>query len=234
MHKRLFPMNNSRQALSTKNYEEHETPESDKVCFVGGGWGSRVSRSLDLDFMYMMGRRLTTRFLRSWIWREGMVRACLGQTYNNTQKCRTWSRDDPRNTKQQLNASITLCMRLSVYWTDKQTFHATGWHSFIVLVTNKCAVYINLQLKKKLLINCKTSFLRIVVGKKVANQNWRDKWRLFIKMATDWQVSEVGDTRTPLAGPGRGRAVQIEWISAWTVHLGFPCVWVSPSCLRAK
>ena len=39
----------------------------------------------------------------------------------------------PRNTKQQLNASITLCMHVSVC-TDKQTFHATGRHSFIVLV----------------------------------------------------------------------------------------------------
>ena len=57
------------------------------------------------------------------------------------------------------------------------------------------------------------------------------QWRLFIKMATDWQVSEVGDTCTPAAGPGRGRAVQIEWISAWTAHLGFPALLSVPHLL---
>ena len=45
---------------------------------------------------------------------------------------------------------------------------------------------------------------------------------VFIKMATDWQVSEVGDTCRPAAGPGSRRSVQIEWISAWSAHLGFP------------
>ena len=33
------------------------------------------------------------------------------------------------------------------------------------------------------------------------------KWRLFIKMATDWQVSEVGDTCRPAAGPRSRRSV---------------------------
>ena len=60
------------------------------------------------------------------------------------------------------------------------------------------------------------------------------QWRLFIKMATDWQVSEVGDTRTPAAGPGRGRAVQIEWISAWTAHLGFPMLLSVPHLLSRE
>ena len=60
------------------------------------------------------------------------------------------------------------------------------------------------------------------------------EWRLFIKMATDWQVSEVGDTRTPAAGPGRGRAVQIEWISAWTAHLGFPALLSVPHLLARE
>ena len=50
------------------------------------------------------------------------------------------------------------------------------------------------------------------------------KWRRFIKMATDWQVSEVGDTCTPAAKSGRGRSVQIEKYPAWTVHLGFPAL----------
>ena len=125
-----------------------------------------------------MGRRLTTRFLSSWSRREGMVRACLGQTYNKTHKCQilqTWSRDDPRNTKQRLNASITLCMRLSVYCTDKQTFHATEWHSFVVLVFKSVCASHHFAAEKKLLINFKTSFSRIVVGKKVANQNWKSK-----------------------------------------------------------
>ena len=48
-------MNNSRRALSMKNYEEHATPESEKVCFVGGGWASRVSRLSELDLVYKGG-----------------------------------------------------------------------------------------------------------------------------------------------------------------------------------
>ena len=60
------------------------------------------------------------------------------------------------------------------------------------------------------------------------------KWGLFIKMATDWEVSEVGDTCRPAAGPGRGRAVQIEWISAGTAHLGFPALWSVPHLLSRE
>ena len=54
------------------------------------------------------------------------------------------------------------------------------------------------------------------------------QWRLFIKMATDWQVSEVGDTCRPAPGPRSRRSVQIEWISAGTVHLGFPALLSAP------
>ena len=64
-------------------------------------------------------------------------------------------------------------------------------------------------------------------------QTYRIKWHLFIKMATDWQASEVGDTCTPAAEPGRGRSVQIKWISAWTAHLGFPAL-LSVSHLLAR
>ena len=60
-----------------------------------------------------------------------------------------------------------LCMRLSVYCTNKQTFHTMGRHSFIILVFNQCAVHIILRPKKKLLINFKTTFSKIVVGKKL-------------------------------------------------------------------
>ena len=42
-----------------------------------------------------------------------------------------------------------------------------------------------------------------------ASTNFK-RWRLFIKMATDWQVSEEGDTGRPVAGPGSHRSVQIE------------------------
>ena len=52
-----------------------------------------------------------------------------------------------------------------------------------------------------------------------------------LKMATDWEVSEVGDTCRPAAGPGRDRSVQIEWISAGTAHLGFPALWSVPHLL---
>ena len=53
-------------------------------------------------------------------------------------------------------------------------------------------------------------------------------------MATDWEVSEVGDTCRPVAGPGRGRSVQIEWISAGTAHLGFPTLWSVPHLLSRE
>ena len=57
------------------------------------------------------------------------------------------------------------------------------------------------------------------------------KWGLFIKMATDWQVSEVGDTCR-----GRGRAGPTP-ISDFLQELrisGFPRFWVSPTCFPAK
>ena len=60
------------------------------------------------------------------------------------------------------------------------------------------------------------------------------QWRLFIKMATDWQVSEVGGTCRPAVGPGRRRSVQIEWLSAGTAHLGFPALLSVPHLLSRK
>ena len=65
-------------------------------------------------------------------------------------------------------------------------------------------------------------------------ENFLRQWGLFIKMATDWEVSEVGDTCRPAAGPGRGRSVQIEWISAGTAHLGFPALWSVPHLLSRE
>ena len=53
-------------------------------------------------------------------------------------------------------------------------------------------------------------------------------------MATDWQVSEVEDTCRPAAGLGSWRSVQIEWISAWTAHLGFPALLSVPHLLARK
>ena len=57
-------------------------------------------------------------------------------------------------------------------------------------------------------------------------------------MATDWQVSEVGDTCRAAAGPGRRRSVQIEWFSAGTTHLGFPALFtvIHPGtlCIQRK
>ena len=60
------------------------------------------------------------------------------------------------------------------------------------------------------------------------------QWGLFIKMATDWQVSEVGDTCRAAAGPGRRRSVQIEWLSAGTAHLGFPALLSVPHLLSRE
>ena len=57
------------------------------------------------------------------------------------------------------------------------------------------------------------------------------QWRLFIKMTTDWQVSEAGDTCRPAAGSRSCRSVQIEWISAWSAHLGFPVLLSVPHLL---
>ena len=53
-------------------------------------------------------------------------------------------------------------------------------------------------------------------------------------MATDWQVSEVGDTARPATRPGSWRSVQIEWISAWTAHLGFPALSSVPHLLARE
>ena len=60
------------------------------------------------------------------------------------------------------------------------------------------------------------------------------QWGLFIKMATDWQVSEVGDTCRAAARPGRRRSVQIEWLSAGTAHLGFPALLSVPHLLSRE
>ena len=53
-------------------------------------------------------------------------------------------------------------------------------------------------------------------------------------MATDWQVSEVGDTCRAAAGPGRRRSVQIEWLSTGTAHLGFPALLSVPHLLSRE
>ena len=53
-------------------------------------------------------------------------------------------------------------------------------------------------------------------------------------MATDRQVSEVGDTCRAAAGPGQGRSVQIEWLSAGTAHLGFPALLSVPRLLSRE
>ena len=91
---------------------------------------------------------------------------------NRTHKCQNFTdmiERRPRNTKQQLNASITVCKCVSVCCTDKQTIHAPGRHSFIALVFKSVcgSHHFAAEEKKKLLINFKTRFLRIVVGKKL-------------------------------------------------------------------
>ena len=53
-------------------------------------------------------------------------------------------------------------------------------------------------------------------------------------MATDWQVSEVGDTCRAAARPSRRRSVQIEWLSAGTAHLGFPALSSVPHLLSRE
>ena len=99
---------------------------------------------------------------------------CLGQTYQTTHKCQNFTNmieRRPRNTKRQVNASITVCRDCAcVCLLHKETIILTR-HSFIVLVFKSvCGSYI-LQpppppQQKKLLINFQSSFPRIAVGKK--------------------------------------------------------------------
>ena len=49
------------------------------------------------------------------------------------------------------------------------------------------------------------------------------QWGLFIKMATDWQVSEVGDTCRAAARPGRRRSVTFCRNCAYRVSRAFEC-----------
>ena len=60
------------------------------------------------------------------------------------------------------------------------------------------------------------------------------QWHLFIKMATDWHVSEAGDTCRPAAGPVSRWSVQIEWISAWTANRGFSALLSVPHLLARE
>ena len=53
--------------------------------------------------------------------------------------------------------------------------------------------------------------------------NYQNQWGLFIKMATDWQVSEVGDTCRAAAGPGRRRSVTFCRNCASRVSRAFEC-----------
>ena len=69
----------------------------------------------------------------------------------------------------------------------------------------------------------------------VYSKKLKDKGMASIhKMATDWQVSDVGDTCRPAAGPGSRRSVQIEWISAWSAHLEFPVLLRCPPLACAR
>ena len=93
--------------------------KSDNACFAGGG-----SRSWNLDLAYMMMRHLQKNSLSSSSWRGGM--ALIRRTTSRKNVKTSWMRDAPRNAKPQLSASITVCMRLSVCYANKQTFHALG------------------------------------------------------------------------------------------------------------
>ena len=62
---------------------------------------------------------------------SALVKRTTSRT-SNTKTSRT--RDDPRNTKRQLNASLVVCTPVSVCCTNEQLFQATGWHSFIILL----------------------------------------------------------------------------------------------------
>ena len=137
MHKRLFLMTSSQREPPTKKLRGawlDVCPESDDVCFIGGGWESRLS-IIRSRLGVRDGETSTKNFLSSLSWRGGMVSALVvWPSRTNVQTSRT--RDDPRNTKRQLNASITVCMRVSVCCTNKQNlvFRALGRHSFIALL----------------------------------------------------------------------------------------------------
>ena len=91
------------------------------------GWESCVSQSV--DFAHIKGRRLRTSFLSSWNWRGGMTSALVKPTSRtNVKTSRTWSRENPRNAKRQLSASITVCLCVFVCCTkNKNSCHRTAF-----------------------------------------------------------------------------------------------------------
>ena len=157
-----------------KNYKEHKTPESDNVCFVGAGWGSRVSRLLDQDLAYMMGRHV------SWVFGAERRHGCL--PWSNVQQHAQMSNfhEHDWETTQEIrnnswihqscmHACVCLLHRKTNIFMPRDSTLLSSW------CWNQCAVHIILRPKKKVLINFKTCFSRIVVGKKVVNQNWKSK-----------------------------------------------------------
>ena len=66
--------------------------------------------------------------------RRQLASALVKRTTSRTNVKTSRLRGDSRNTKRQLNASLTKCMRVSVCCTIKQIIYGTERHSFIVLV----------------------------------------------------------------------------------------------------
>ena len=170
-HKRPFLVSSSRREPSTKilrGARFDAAQDSDNVCFVVGGWESRVNWSLDLDLAHahmMLGH--LKNFLSSWSWRGGMASALVKRTTSCTNNIKTSrTREDPRNTKRQLNASLVVCTRVSICCTNEQIFHATGWHSFIILLLKSVCGSDHFAAEKK---NCwsisRLAFAQLLLGK---------------------------------------------------------------------
>ena len=128
-------------------------------------------------------------------------------------------------------AKLLLSRKSYILWWVKLTMADSSWYS-----RHNCKL-------PHMGLNAAVSRWSVIFGSHfvwgkimAATREGRGKrqWGLFIKMATDWEVSEVGDTCRPAAGPGRGRSVQIEWISAGTAHLGFPALWSVPHLLSRE
>ena len=89
-----------------------------------------------------------------------------------------------------------------------------------VVTSNSCQVMIKSDLLSK-----QRNFRSIGVGPLKLHR----KWGLFNKMATDWEVSEVGDTCRPAADQWKSSE-----FPAGTAHLGFPELWSVPHLLSRE
>ena len=158
-----------------KHYEGHDSTGSD-ICLVGGGWESRVSRSLDLDLAYLMLRHLQK--ISSVL---GAGEEAWRLPWSNVQHHAQRSKLDEWETTREIrndswsHQSRCACVHVSVCCTNKQIFHALGWDSFIVLVLKSVCGSHYLEAEKKTAHQFPDQLFLYRRWEKVANKNWKSK-----------------------------------------------------------